>query len=122
MMTSLSIDSAYLSALVWLASILSARLMVLHILAVRSRLMISFFATYEDKPDNPLFKIVKILLLGFGPDFGGKQFVERIMRITRNITENEPHFFVLALLCGLASDSIMSAHLGVTLIRIYTIA
>eukprot|EP00339_Tiarina_fusa_P003881 CAMPEP_0117079398 /NCGR_PEP_ID=MMETSP0472-20121206/56020_1 /TAXON_ID=693140 ORGANISM="Tiarina fusus, Strain LIS" /NCGR_SAMPLE_ID=MMETSP0472 /ASSEMBLY_ACC=CAM_ASM_000603 /LENGTH=103 /DNA_ID=CAMNT_0004806611 /DNA_START=102 /DNA_END=410 /DNA_ORIENTATION=+ len=103
-MTNLSIDSAYLAALVWSAAILSARLMVLHILSVRSRLMVSFFATNEDKSTISLFQIVKIMLLGFGPDFGGKPFVERIMRITRNCAENEPHFLVLALLCGLAGN------------------
>jgi uncharacterized MAPEG superfamily protein len=68
--------------------------------------MSQFLASDADsKIPKPIINFFTTMLCAFGNDFGGRDFVERCERIGKNCAENEPFFFLLALLYGLTVNA-----------------
>lgn len=110
-------ESTYFSTLCSASAILATKITVVHLLVVRSRLMADDPALPHDGQGvlNPLLKKV---LLCFGSDFGGKQFVSIGERLEKNCAENEPFFVLTAILTGLTAS--VPADIGTALVTTYT--
>jgi uncharacterized MAPEG superfamily protein len=87
--------------------------------------------TFPEKNDptmvTPLrFAFSTMLGASVGPSFGGPVFIDRCQRIGKNIAENEPMFFLLALAYGALVQNSSNTTMGSTLstamllVQVYT--
>ena len=100
--------------------VLTVKITLLHLLTARERLLSDEPAQPADK-DNFLLPILKSALLCIsGTSLGGKAFIERAERNTKNCAENEPYFLALATVGALTGS--VPAAVGAALINVYTAA
>jgi len=112
--------SNYFGTLSLAAGCLATKVIAVHLLTARTRLMTGINAGGPKDSDNWLLPILKTALVCTGSDFGGAAFVERAERVGKNCGENEPFFLALATVVGLAGN--VPATLGVSLIKMYTVS
>jgi MAPEG family len=115
----MSLKSNYASTLCTASAVLATKLCFVHLATVRSRLMAKDPAIPHDG-SGVLNPILSKILLCFGSDFGGSQFVFLGERLAKNCAENEPFFLLLATLCGL-SGAVPSC-IGNPVVATYTVA
>lgn len=111
--------SNYASTLCTASAILATKLCFVHLATVRSRFMADEPAIPHDG-NGVLNPFLKKILLCFGSDFGGSQFVFLAERLAKNCAENEPFFLILASLCGLSGA--VPSSIGVPIVKAYTAA
>jgi uncharacterized MAPEG superfamily protein len=81
-------------------------LTVVHLLTVRERLLSNnLVQKSDDAVLSPIRSLLTVLSGCYGPSLGGIAFISRCERIGKNIAENEPMFFLLALGYGLLVHS-----------------
>ena len=98
--------SVYLIALSQAVGLLTLKIVVTHLLTVRTRMM---KVTYKAKEDNsmpgPVVAIFKLLLGAYGPTF---ESADRLLAVAGNAVENEPFWFAASLMleyAGKAKDT-----------------
>lgn len=133
---SLNFSSTYFSVVATGISICAVKATFVHLLTVRERLMTDVFVEPKDVTIVSPLRAMFMTLTGcvVGSSCGGAIFVARCERIGKNIAENEPFFFLVALAYGtlLLSDNYSSSssssttsssttvETAVTLVQVYT--
>ena len=104
----------------------SVKLTLLHLITVRERLYSENFVRESDGKSLPIILKFFSVVLGatVGPSFGGKEFCDRCERAAKNVAENEPLFFLMAVGYGLmlGNDSSEDTSLAIQLVQTYTYA
>lgn len=115
---SLATQQTYMSSLFTASAVLAAKMGVIHLLTVRSRLMSGTLAQPFDKLGTFVSKVFKVVFCCYGSDLGGVAMVERAERIAKNCAENEPFFLSLATAAGLSG--VVPFGLGIQFLHAYT--
>jgi len=97
------LEEPVLQGMVALVAMLGLKIMITHFLTARSRIMSNTFGTWADEKNDWVITtgFFAINLGAFGPDFGGKSFVEAAHSYCKNCAENEPFFVMAAFFAGM---------------------
>eukprot|EP00977_Amphora_coffeiformis_P029360 scaffold40257_cov191-Amphora_coffeaeformis.AAC.1 len=115
----MSLKSTYATTLCTASAVLATKVCLVHLITVRSRLMVEDPAIPHDGK-GVLNPILRKLLLCFGSDFGGTKMVFLGERLAKNCAENEPYFLLLAATCALSGT--VPSCIGRPLIQTYMVA
>jgi uncharacterized MAPEG superfamily protein len=102
----MSLNTGYFSLVASSIAICASKLTVVHLLTVRERLLSNnLVQKSDDAVLRPIRSLLTVLSGCYGPSLGGAAFISRCERIGKNIAENEPMFFLLAIGYGLMVHS-----------------